>query len=94
MQLSNSPTAVSVRVTDVLNAVPQPLLLPPEISGTDLKLTWTAVSNAIYRVEFNPNLASSNWTALPGDVPGVGNTASKFDPLTPSNRFYRVRLLP
>jgi hypothetical protein len=74
--------------------VPPPLLLPPEISGTNFKLTWTAVSNATYRVEFNPNLAPSNWTALAGDVIGVSNTASKLDPLTPSNRLYRVRVLP
>jgi hypothetical protein len=94
MQLSNSPTSVIVRVTDVFSTIPQPLLLPPEISGTDFKLTWTAVSNTTYRVEFNPNLAPSNWTALPGDVIGVSNTASKFDPLTTSNRLYRVRVLP
>jgi len=74
--------------------IPPPLLLPPEISGTDLKLTWTSVSNAQYRVEFNPNLASGNWTALPGDITTLSNTASKFDPLTSSNRFYRVRFLP
>jgi hypothetical protein len=74
--------------------VPSPLLLPPEISGANLKLTWTAVSNAQYRVEFNPNLSPSNWTALPGDVIAISNTVSKLDPLTPSSRFYRVRVLP
>ena len=39
-------------------------------------------------------LNASNWTALPGDVPGISNTASKMDTLTTSNRFYRVRVLP
>ena len=94
MQISNSPTSAIVRVTGVLAVIPQPMLLPPELSGTDFKLTWTAVSNAIYRVEFNPNLAPSNWNALPGDVIGVSNTASKLDPLTSSNRVYRVRVVP
>jgi hypothetical protein len=55
MQLSNAPTSVIVRVTDVL-LVPRPELLQPEIVGLDLKLTWTAVSNIIYQVEFNPDL--------------------------------------
>jgi hypothetical protein len=52
------------------------------------------VSNTTYRVEFNPDLTPSNWAALPGDVIGVSNTASKLDPLTPSNRLYRVRVVP
>jgi hypothetical protein len=95
MQLSNSPTSVIVGVTDVLTAIPQLLLLTPEILGLDLKLTWTSVSNIGYRVEFNPDLSNlTNWTALPGDVIGVSNTASKLDALTPSNRFYRVRAIP
>ncbi len=78
----------------MFTTIEQPMLFPPEISGADFKLTWTAVSNATYRVEFNLNLNPSNWTAFPGDVPGVSNTASKVDVLTPSNRFYRVRVLP
>jgi hypothetical protein len=94
MQLSNTASSVIVRVTDVLTPIPRPMLLPPELSGTDLKLTWTAMSNTTYRVEFNPDLVPSNWTALPGDVIGVSNTATKLDPLTPSNRLYRVRVLP
>ena len=94
MQLSNTPNSVIVRVTDVLTTIPQPMLLPPELSGSDFKVTWTAVSNTIYRVEFNPDLIPSNWTALPGDVIGISNTATKLDSLTPSNRLYRVRVLP
>jgi hypothetical protein len=97
MQLSNTPTSVIVRVTDVFTPIPQPMLLRPDLSGTNFKLTWTAVSNAIYRVEFNPDLNflnASNWTALPGDIPGISNMASKLDALTTSNRFYRVRVLP
>jgi hypothetical protein len=93
MQLSNAPTAVIVRVTDVL-AVPRPLLLQPELIGPDLKVTWTAISNATYRLEFTPDLNPTNWTALPGDVTGLSNTASKLDALTPSNRLYRVRVIP
>jgi hypothetical protein len=85
---------VILHVTNVLSIIPQPVLMPPEILGNDFKLTWTALSNRTYRVEFNPDLAPSNWTALPGDVVGVSNTASKLDPLTPSNRLYRVRVLP
>lgn len=74
--------------------IPPPMLLTPEISGTDFKLTWTVVPSVTYRVEFNPDLTISNWTALPGDVIGVSDTATKLEPLPLSNRFYRVRVLP
>jgi hypothetical protein len=92
MQLSNSPTSVILTVTGV--APPQPILLSPAISGSNLVLIWTAVSNTTYRVEFDPNLGPSNWIALTGDVTSLSNLASKLDPLTPSNRFYRVRIIP
>ena len=93
MVLSNTPTSVIARVTDVL-VVPPPMLLQPERLGEDIKLTWTAVSNATYRVEVSPYLNSSNWNALPNDVTSLSNRASRVDTLTPSNRFYRVRVVP
>ena len=71
------------------------MLLMPELIGSNVNLRWTAVSNAVYRLEFNPDLANlTNWNAVPGDVTTTSNTASKLDPLTPSNRLYRVRVLP
>jgi hypothetical protein len=93
MQMSNMANSVIISVNKVL-VVPQPTLLPPEIAGSDIRLIWTALSNTTYRLEYNPNLSPSNWVALPGDVTTFSNTASKLDALTPSNRFYRVRLLP
>ena len=92
LQLSNTATSVIALVTGV--TVPPPLLLAPQLSGSNVLLTWTAVSNATYRLQFNPSLATSNWTALPGDVTSLSNLATKTDPLTPSNRFYRVLIVP
>jgi hypothetical protein len=95
MQLSNTANSVVVRVTDVFSAIPRPMLLPPEIVGPDIRLTWTTVSNINYRLEFNPDLLNlTNWNPIPGDVTATTNTASKLDALTPSNRLYRVRVLP
>ena len=68
MQLSNTTTSVVVLVTGVAPVPPPRLLLNPLLSGSNVVLTWTAVSNATYRVEFNPTLAPSNWTALTGGV--------------------------
>ncbi|HEY9174705.1 MAG TPA: hypothetical protein VI136_20655 [Verrucomicrobiae bacterium] len=94
LALLYTPTSVVVRVEASRADVHRVVLLPPEISGSDLRLTWTAVPNETYRVEFNADLASTNWQTLPGDIVGASNTASTLDILTPSNRFYRVRLVP
>jgi hypothetical protein len=94
MQLSNTPNAVIVRITDVITNVPPPMLLTPTVSGANIQLTWSAKSNATYRVEFKADLTDTNWSALPGDVTSPSNTASKVDALTPTNRFYRVQVVP
>ena len=94
MILSNTVTSVIVRATNILS-LPQPLLLPPQLSGANILITWTTVSNGTYRVQSNPDLTTSNWIALPGDVMASSNTANKIDPLTPGNkRFYRILALP
>jgi hypothetical protein len=52
------------------------------------------VSNTIYRVETNPDLDPDHWTAVPPDITATSTTASTLVPLTPTNGFYRVRVLP
>jgi hypothetical protein len=94
MQLSNTASSVVLRVTNVFMAISQPILLQPELFGSNIKLTWTATSNVTYRLESNPAVGSTNWSAIPGDVTTLSNTASKLDALTSSNRFYRVHVLP
>jgi hypothetical protein len=90
MTLSNTATSVILTATNLL-AVPPPFLLSPQLSGSNVILTWTSVSNGVYRLEFNPVLSGSNWSALAGDVTAYSNTASKTDSLTSSNRYYRVQ---
>jgi hypothetical protein len=93
MQLSNTATSVIAQVTGV-GSVVQPVLMQPVISASNIPITWTAKSNFVYRLEYNRALTVSNWNAVPGDVTTSSNTASKLDSLTPSNRFYRIRVLP
>jgi hypothetical protein len=92
MQLSNTANSVIVRVNGIV--APEPVLFTPVLSTSNVLLSWTAVSNKTYRLEFNPDLGLTNWDAVPGDVTTVSNRATKLDALTSSNRFYRVRVLP
>ena len=74
---------------------PAPLLFPLALVGkTNVVISWSAVSNGTYRVQYQPVLNATNWTDLLGDVTATGSTASKTDSLTTTNRFYRVRVQP
>jgi hypothetical protein len=57
-------------------------------------ITWGALSNATYRVQFKTDLNGNSWTDLAGDVVATGNTASKTGILTPGGRFYRIQVVP
>jgi hypothetical protein len=62
--------------------------------AANVLITWSALSNVIYRVQFKTDLTVTNWADLPGNVPATSNSASKTDILTTGNRFYRVQVLP
>lgn len=74
--------------------IPAPAILSQHLSNGVLRLTWCAVEGRTYRVEWTDALASSTWTALPGDVTATDALASKSDPVNASGqRFYRVVLV-
>jgi hypothetical protein len=62
------------------------------LEGKNVRLIWTAIPSATYRLEYKGALSETNWTELAGEVTALTNTASTLDLLTTSNRFYRVRL--
>ena len=71
-----------------------PTILPLTVTTSNVVITWTAVSNANYRVQFKPVLTATSWTDLAGDVQASGGTALKTDIKTTTNRFYRIQVLP
>jgi hypothetical protein len=76
----------------ILSLAPQMLPLASGGAG-ELVVRWTAVSNGVYRVQYNPDLVPTNWTDLPGDITATDSVASKRDIITTGNRFYRVMVL-
>jgi len=74
---------------------PRPLITVITESGGIVALTWTSLTDGIYRVEYKPSLAATNWTALIPDVTATGSTASLTDgPGTDAERYYRITLQP
>lgn len=75
---SHLPVLLAIKLTDPARAM----------------ITWGAVSNVKYGVQYAAEVDATNWFDLPGDITIDTGAASKTDPLTPTNRFYRVRVLP
>ncbi len=79
----------------VLTNVPPPVIEAISVSNGTVTLTWSAVAGQKYRVQFNADLSSTNWSDLPPDITASGPTASATDPNTSeAQRFYRVQLAP
>lgn len=75
------------------------VFLPPTLSSVSLSngvclLTWPAISNQVYRVQFKTNLNDFDWSDLPGDITASGPTASKTDEGVAATRYYRLLALP
>jgi hypothetical protein len=93
--LTSANYAITFNTGTLTITAPAPLILTLTSAGTNnVVITWSAVSNATYRVQHKGLLSITNWTDLAGDVVAAGSTASKTDLKTTTNRFYRVQVVP
>ena len=85
---------------DVVFVKPAPILTPPVIESLTLSngvvtVNWCCVSNCTYRLQYNEDLDSSNWTDVLPAVQATGLTATASNVIgNASQRFYRVLLIP
>ena len=73
--------------------VEPPLITQIQMTNSDVRLTWTAVSNVTYLVQFRTNLLDASWTDLPPAVMATNVTADFAEPLSQANRFYRIKVV-
>jgi hypothetical protein len=60
-------------------------------NNANVTITWTSISNSVYRVQYKTDPASTNWLDLAPDVTATGGTASFTDqPGNASQRLYRT----
>jgi len=83
-------------VTQAGTAGEPPKLGGIALSGGSLTFGWTAVVGQKFQVQFNSDLANTNWTNLGGTVTATNSVLSVSDPLGggSTRRFYRVLLVP
>jgi subtilisin-like proprotein convertase family protein len=75
--------------------------LPPTILSltgagtTNVVISWSAISNLTYQVQYRSGLASTNWVPLQPTVTATNCVASAVDnPAGDSQRFYRILVMP
>ncbi|HSU52631.1 MAG TPA: hypothetical protein VLT36_01080, partial [Candidatus Dormibacteraeota bacterium] len=100
--VTDNPNGPGLTATNsfTVSVQPAPIIPAPVIKGIavangKVTLTWSAVSNHTYRVQYKPSLNQSNWVDLLPDVPATNPSAMSIDMSGISTqRFYRVFLLP
>jgi len=76
------------------NVLAPPILRTSAMSNGDFNLTWPAIPNRTYRVQFKNSLADAGWTDLTGNLVTT-NLTFRLTNSPPTNAmFYRVSLLP
>jgi hypothetical protein len=90
MILSNTATSVIVRATNIF-AVPQLLILAPQISGSNFGFSIQTASNQLYTIQESTNASSTNWL-LVTNITGDGSLFEFVIPFTTSNAqdFFRI----
>lgn len=83
---------LSDSVTFAVVVEPPPALEAALVSGNTLVLTWSAISNTTYRIQFKNDLADGQWQALEPDITATNSAATASDAALENGlqRFYRV----
>ena len=71
----------------------RPTIQNMSVVGSDFLLEWSAIPGTKYRVQFKHNLEDADWTDLIPDVTASGTLGSFNDPLSNSQRFFRVQVI-
>ena len=92
---SGSPSLSATQGFNV-RVVSRPLMGTPVYSNGTAGLTWSAITNISYRLQFKNDLNLTNWSNVAGDVIATTTNATKLDTnaVSSSNRFYQILVLP
>jgi hypothetical protein len=93
---TNSNPQRYYRIEQVLvQSNPAPVIQSIALLGGKVILTWSAVSNDVYAVQYKTNITSTNWVNIAPNVTASGPTASITNAIgTSPQQFYRVLVLP
>ena len=103
----NTTNLFTVRVTDdgvpplsgtqsfLTTVVALPMILSIAISDDVAELTWTAIPDQAYRLQFKDEWTAADWTTASPEVVADGFSASSTNVISGQNwRFFRIRVEP
>jgi hypothetical protein len=73
---------------------PPPVLISVVQTNGVLSFAWGAIPGEVYQVQYKSNFSQTAWQSLGGTLSTAGGILSVADPMTNSQQFYRVLLLP
>lgn len=82
---------VNVNFLMLVPTIPD-VLLTGKVSGLNLMLSFGTQNGTNYQVQYKNNLTDPDWLPLGGVISGNGGIQSVSDPITGTNRFYRVQV--
>jgi hypothetical protein len=104
---ANTTNLITVRATDggvpplsdtrsfTATVISRPTLTDISISNGVATLSWTAIPNQGYRLQFKDELNLTNWTTASPEIIAVGVTASATNAASSQGqRFYRILVTP
>jgi uncharacterized repeat protein (TIGR03803 family) len=75
-----------------LPSVIAPVFQPPKLTNGQFMLTWSAVSNGVYQLQYKTNLTQTNWVNIGSTITASNTVLSATNPINTDNqRFYRVQ---
>jgi len=77
-----------------VSVVSRPVIQSITHSNDLVTITWSAIANQTYLVQYKDDLGAVGWNDLLPEVTASGPTATKTSAATVGQRFYRVRLSP
>ena len=71
--------------------LPQPIIQSIGLTNGITTITWSALPPHVYRLQYNGNLGSANWSPVVPDITATGLTAVTTDTVVvATQRFYRI----
>ncbi|MGA2030314.1 MAG: PKD domain-containing protein, partial [Verrucomicrobiota bacterium] len=69
-------------------------LQPPSLAGHTLNVSWSAIPNGVYQVQYTTNLSQPNWQNIGGLITAASNTVSATYSATNRQGYFRVVFEP
>jgi hypothetical protein len=70
-----------------------PVALTVSMEATNLTFNWPALVGQAYQAEYNDDLGTTNWIPLGPPIDALSRVGVITNPITSSNRFFRLRLV-